>query len=85
MSMQKNMMWVREDLGVVNEVMEKLADHVCTLRKTRSEANKVRDQRSLEVSLWGTWKQDVHREKVGITNNTVEAPVHLCDKEPNHI
>ena len=87
-SMQVDMTWVREDLGVVHEVMEKLTDHVCTLSKTRSEANGVPDQRSPEVSPWGTWKQDAQfneREEAGIIANTEEAVVHLGDEEPNHI
>ena len=88
MAMQKDTTWVREDLAVVHEVMEKLCDHVCELSKTRTEPDGVGERRSPDVSPWGTWKDDAtmnEREEAGITTNMEEAVLCLGDEEPSHI
>ena len=88
MSMREDTTWMKEDLRIVHEVMENLADHVCTLSKPREEPDGVREPRSLEVSAWGTWKDEAHKnanDNGGTTTNTEEAPVRLRDEEPSHV
>lgn len=88
MRMQEDTTWVREELRVVHEVTENLADHVCMLSKQRTEEDALQQQRSPEVSAWGTWKDGGHtnvNDIAGITKNTEEAPVQLRDEEPSHI
>jgi hypothetical protein len=48
------MTWVRGDVSVVHEVVEKLSDYVSMLNNTVAIVEEVPEQRSPEVSAWGT-------------------------------
>jgi hypothetical protein len=54
-NMQGDMTWVREDLGVVHEVMEKIAEHVSGFEKNANEDDGPRDDVDLRGSPWGSW------------------------------
>lgn len=56
----EDMTWVLSDLGVVHEIVNKLADYVSTLNNTVAVVDGVPKQRSLEVYARGTWKDKAH-------------------------
>ena len=52
-NMQGDMTWVQEDLGVVHEVMEKIAEHVNGFEKNTNEKDRPREDVDLGGSPWG--------------------------------
>ena len=47
---------MREDLGVMHEVMENIAEHVSTMGTNAREVDGVREEGALEATTWCTWK-----------------------------
>lgn len=52
-NMQGDMTWVQEDMGVVHEVMEKIAEHVNGFEKNTNEKDRPREDVDLGGSPWG--------------------------------
>lgn len=88
MPLQEDMTWVREDLGVVHEIVEKFAEHVSMRRKTTTEVEGVREDRSPNPCAWGTWKDEAHakdHDRARTTSITEDERILLCDDEPRHM
>ena len=85
---EEDVTWVRGDVGVVHEILEKIAEHVSMLKPTVAEVEGEPEQRTIEVSAWGSWKDEAHAEDGVRTNTTLmveDDGVHLFDEEPSHI
>ena len=54
-TMQVDMNWVREDMRVVHEVVDKVADRVCELTDVTAEVGKLQQPTCVSPSVWGTW------------------------------
>lgn len=54
-TMQVDINWVREDMKVVHEVVDKVAEHVCELTDVTAEVEKLQQQTCVGPSPWGTW------------------------------
>lgn len=50
-TMQKDLTWVSEDLGVVHEVMENMVEHVSSQVKIMTEVDILGEKRSIEVCV----------------------------------
>lgn len=76
----EDMTWVRGDMLVVHEIVEKLAEYVSTLSNNGTTAEGVPEQRSPSVSPWGTWKDDAHGKAVEGAETT-----RIAEDEGNHM
>lgn len=72
-TLQGDMSWVREDPGMVHEVMEKIGEHVSMMGKNRNEADGVREEGALEATTWCTWKGEASATKYGDDRTTNHA------------
>lgn len=87
LAVQADLTWVREDLGVVHEVMEKIAHHVSAHKNTTANVGEVHAQRSPHVYAWGTWRHESHGNECGrgdMTAMTDPCRGDAGDEEPSH-
>lgn len=84
LAVQEDMTWVREDLGVVHEVMEKIAEHLSTQNNSMGDGDGLRAQGSPEVSAWGTWRQEPPVRRDETTAITENGRGDAVDEEPSH-
>ena len=80
--MQGDMTWVREDLGVVHEVMEKIAEHVSGFEKNTNEEDGPREDVDLGGSPWGSWRDAIkepEHAKARATGMDKVKRASLCD------
>ena len=49
-TVQFDMTWVRDDMKSVHQVMERIAGHVCNIKETTAEAERLREQVSVDAS-----------------------------------
>lgn len=70
MSVQEDITGVRGEVGVVNEILEKLSDYVSLLSNTVAEVDGMPAPRSPAPSAWGGWGNDAHLKDAegGITD-----------------
>lgn len=88
LAMQVDTTWVREDLGIVHEITEKLAEYVADLSKPATAADGERGQRSPSVSPWQPWPYEGggdDSDRADTTTAIEEDRVHLGEEEPSHI
>lgn len=88
MSVQEDMTWVRGDVRVMHEVVEKMADYVSMLNPTVAEVDGVPIQRASDVAAWGNWQVETSVEEDGlaeIPGMVQDDRVDLRDEEPSHI
>jgi hypothetical protein len=88
LAMQVDTTWVREDLRIVHEVVENLADATAELAKVAAETEADRGKRSPSPSPWGPWPEyggAEESDRARITDMLEEERVHLGEEEPNHI
>ena len=88
LGMQVDTTWVREDLGVVHEVVEKLAEYVADLSKPAAGTEGEQGLSSPSPSPWGPWNELVRAEESERPDTTIlvdEERVHLGEEEPSHI
>ena len=65
--MQGDMTWVREDLGVVHEVMEKIAEHMSMMGQNPNDGEGAMEQGPGEESPWGAWRELATNKEDGKT------------------
>ena len=54
-TMQADMSWVREDMRVVHEMLDRVAEHVCGLPDDTYAAGKPQQGTCVSPSPWGSW------------------------------
>jgi len=86
---QEDTTWLRGDVRVVHEVVEKLSDYVSTLSNTVAVVEGMPELRSPDVSAWGAWtKDEANARQRGRSESTrVEEidRVLLGEEERNHL
>ena len=88
MTVREDMTWVRNDVRVVHEVVEKMAEYVSMLNNTVAEVEGVPIHRSPEVAPWCKWQGAARAEEQGLADPPGIAEddrVDLRDEEPSHI
>ena len=78
--------WVRGDVGVLHEVVEKLADYVSKFSNTVAVVDGVPEQPSPPMSAWGTWRSEEHAkegERAGRTTFVEERALEV-EEERSH-
>ena len=88
MAVREDMTWVREDVRVVHEVVEKMADYVSMINNTVVEVEGVQTHRTPEVSPWGKWPVEPRAEEhviLDIPGVAEDDRVDLGHEEPSHI
>ena len=87
LAVQEDTIWLRGDVRVVHEVVEKLADHASMLNNTVVEVEGVANVGPPLPSAWGHWPDDVHAEAYQTPKSKgVEEDVraHLCEDDAMH-
>jgi hypothetical protein len=85
---QEDTTWVREEVRVVHEIVERLAEHVSLLNDTVVDVEGAPIQKSPVVSAWGPWPGDAHGKGHGRGDTTtiaVDDSVDIRESEPSHI
>jgi hypothetical protein len=88
LAMQVDTTWVREDLRIVHEVVENLADATAELARVAAETKADGGKRSPSPSPWGPWPEyggAEEADKARINDMIEEERVHLGEEEPSHI
>lgn len=72
MALHADVTWLRTDIGVVHEVLDKLAENVGEQPKTTAEVLGVRQHGSPKTTVWGIWDEAMHTiEHEGATRTHV--------------
>ena len=88
LSVQEDVTWLRGDVRVLHEVVEKMADYVSMMNNTVAEVDGVHIHRSPEGPPWGKWPDVTHAAEEGlapIPGIAEDERVDLGDEEPSHI
>lgn len=83
-TVQEDTLWVRGDVRVVHEVVEKLADYVSMLSDTVAVVEGVPGHKPQSVSAWGGWKEDAQALDRGGTEPPAiaeDVDIHVCDED----
>ena len=87
-TLQGDMSWVREDLGVVHEVMENIAEHVSTMGRSGPEPDGVLQCAALEGTTWCTWRGEGSGDEHGnehMTTSDQRGKKHAREENANPV
>lgn len=70
---QDDTTWVKADVSVVHEILEKIADYVSMLTPTVADVDGGPKHRSPQKPPWGTWQDDAHAKDYGRAETTTIA------------
>jgi hypothetical protein len=85
---QEDTSWMRGDVQVVHQVVEKLSDYVSVLSDTVAVVEGVPTKKSPLVSAWGHWKEEALPKERGSTQQPGigdDDELHAGDEERNHM
>lgn len=87
-NVQEDTTWVKGEVAVVHEILEKLADYVSMFTKTVAEVEGAPADGSPHVSAWGPWPHSTHPEERGRVDRTGIAEregVRLSEEDRPHV